>query len=379
MKKLSSRERITKALKHKEPDMVPIDFGGVHTSLHKIAHKDLAKLLNLDSPDEEIQEITQQIVYPDERIIELFQSDVVGIYPNPPDGWKLKIDEEKDEWIDEWGNLWVRPKNGFFYDIKKSVMENFTIKDLKNYTFPNPLDKGRIRGLRKKAMEIYENTDKAIIIFNSTVGIWESLWFFRGFEQAYVDLVTNIKFVELLFEKLLWWSKLFWANILSEVGDLVQLVQIGDDLGTMNGPMFNPKLYRSLLKPLHKELTGFIKSKTKAKVYFHSCGSVHWAIKDFIECGIDVLNPVQVSAKDMDSDILNKEFGDEIVFWGGGCDPRILLSGSEEDVKEEVKKNIHDFAPGGGFVFASIHNIQANTPPENILAMYRTAIENRNY
>ena len=379
MKKLSSRERIIKALNHKEPDMVPIDFGGVHTSLHKKVHQDLAKLLKLDTEKAEIQDIFQQIVYPNEEIIKLFGSDVVGVYPNAPDGWKLKINKGKDDFLDEWGNLWIKPKNGFFYDLEEPAMKDFTIKDLKNYKFPDPLDEGRVRGLRDKVVDLYKNTDKAIIMFNPTVGIWENLWFLRGYEQAYMDLVLNVKFVELLFEKLLWWEKAFWDNALKEVGDLVNVITLSDDLGTTDGPMFNPKLYYSLLKPLHKDLVSFIKSKTKAKVYMHSCGSVNWVIRDFIDCGIDILNPVQVSAKDMDSDILKKEFGSEIVFWGGGCDPRNLLSGSEKDVEDEVKKRIQDFSPGGGFVFASVHNIQANTPPENVLAMYGAAVKNRNY
>jgi len=379
MKELSLKERVLKALEHKEPDKVPIDFGGVHTSLHKKAHQDLAKLLKLDAKKAEIQDIFQQIVYPNEEIIKLFESDVVGVYPNTPDGWKLKINKGKDDFLDEWGNLWIKPKNGFFYDLEEPAMKDFTIKDLKNYKFPDPLDEGRVRGLRDKVMDLYKNTNKAIIMFNPTVGIWENLWFLRGFEQAYMDLVLNVKFVKLLFEKLLWWQKAFWDNALKEVGDLVNVVTLSDDLGTTDAPMFNPKLYRSLLKPLHKDLVSFIKSKTKAKVYMHSCGSVNWVIRDFIDCGIDILNPVQVSAKDMDSDILKKEFGSEIIFWGGGCDPRNLLSGSEKDVENEVKKRIQDFSPGGGFVFASVHNTQANTPPENMVAMYRTTVKNRNY
>lgn len=143
--------------------------------------------------------------------------------------------------------------------------------------------------------------------------------------------------------------------------------------------MFNPEFYRSMLKPKHKKLVDAIKRNTKAKVYLHSCGSVAWAIKDFIECGIDILNPVQVSASDMDSKKLKKEFGKDIVFWGGGCDPEILLRGSKKEIEEEVKRRIDDLSPNGGFVFASIHSIQANTPPENIATMFQTAINSRKY
>lgn len=376
---LTSRERVMTALDHKEPDRVPIDFGGVHTSLHEYAHNNLMKFLGFNGKEAKIQEILQQIVYPDERILEMFQADVVGVYPKPPSFWKLEIDPYKDEFVDEWGSKWAKPKGGFFYDLKEPAMKDFTLEDLKKYEFPDPSDSGRVKGLRDEVLNLYNNTDKAIIMYNATVGFWENLWYLRGFEQAYIDIASNLKFVEILFEKLLWWNKSFWENVLKEVGDLINVVEISDDLGTQLGPMFNPNLYRSLLKPLHKELVSFIKANTKAKVYIHSCGSIAWAIPDLIECGIDILNPVQISAYDMDSKMLKDNFGNEISFWGGGCDPRILLSGTPDQVREEVKKRIADFSPSGGFVFASVHNIQANTPPENIVAMYETAKEYGKY
>ena len=376
---MTSRERVLAALEHQEPDKVPIDCGGIHTSLHDHAHRNLKKFLGLDGPEAAVQEICQQIVYPDKRILDLFEVDVLGVYPKPQSNWKLEIDPVKDEWIDEWGTVWVRPKDGYFYDIHKHAMTNFNVDDLKEYKFPDPGNRGRIAGLREEIMKLRECTDKAIIFFNAAWGLWESLWLLRGFEQAYIDIASNRMFVELFFKKMLWWSKAFWEIVLSEVGDLVDVVQIGDDLGTQRGPAFNPELYRSLLKPFHKDLVDFIKTKTKAKVYFHSCGSVYWAIQDFIDCGIDILNPVQVGAYNMDSQLLKKEYGEHICFWGGGCDNHVLLQGKTKDVEREVKRRIADFKPGGGFIFAPIHNVQANTPPENIHTMYSTAVKYRNY
>jgi len=376
---MKSRDRVNAALNHKEPDMVPIDFGGVHTSLHDYAHRNLKKYYNLDGPEAEIQEPLQQIVFPDERILKKFQVDVAGVYPKISSSWEFKVDPIKDEWSDEWGNWYVRPKRGYFYDIKEHVMSNFTIEDLKKYKMPDPSDKARTQGLRDEILDIRKKTDKAIIIFNAAWGLWECLWLMRGFEQAYIDIASNRKFVELFFDKMLWWQKTFWGNVLDEVGDLVDVIQIGDDLGTERGPVFNPETYKLLLKPRHKEYVSFLKSKSEAKIYMHSCGDVSWVIDDFIECGIDILNPVQVSASNMDSKELKRKFGDEIVFWGGGCDTKVLLLGTPDQVKEEVKRRINDFAPGGGFIFASIHNIQANTPPENIAAMFETAVKLRAY
>lgn len=378
MIKMTSKERVVAALNHEQPDKVPIDFGGVHTSLHSYAHKKLKKYLNLDGPDAEIRDIYQQIVDPDRRILNMFQTDVIGVYPKTPTFWKLNIDPNKDEFKDEWGNTWVKPRGGFFYDLKVPVMKDFTLEDLKNYNWPDPRDNGRLKGLKDEVLNLM-NSEKAIILFNPWVGIWESLWFLRGFEQAYIDIILNKNFVEFLFDKLLWWKKSFWDSILTEIGSFIDIIQISDDLGTQRGPQFNPILYRSLLKPYHIDLVKFIKSKTNAKVYMHSCGAIDWAIPDFIECGIDIINPVQVNAKNMDSKKLKKNYGDKISFWGGGCDPRILLQGSVAIVKEEVKRRITDFAPNDGFIFASVHNIQGNTPPENIVAMFETAIKYRDY
>jgi uroporphyrinogen decarboxylase len=376
---MTSRERVLAALEHREPDKVPIDFGGIHTSLHSFAHRNLMKFLGLRGPEAKVQEICQQIVYPDKRILELYGADVTGVYPKPASGWKLEIDPVEDKWKDEWGTVWVRPEDGFFYDIQEHAMKNIGVDELKEYKFPDPGSRGRIAGLREEIRKLRECTDKAIIFFNASWGLWESLWLLRGFEQGYVDIASDRKFVHMFFEKMLWWSKIFWDNVLAHVGDLIDVVQIGDDLGTQRGPVFNPELYRTLLKPFHRELVCFIKTKTDAKVYFHTCGSVYWAIEDFIDCGIDVLNPVQVGASNMDSKILKRKFGKNISFWGGGCGNHVLLHGKPEDVSREVRRRITDFAPGGGFIFASIHNIQANTPPENIHAMYTTALNYRDY
>ena len=376
---LTSRERMKMSLNHIEPDKFPIDFGNLHSSLHINAHKNLMKFFGLKEAKAKIQDIFQQIVFPDPRIIEKFQTDVVGVFSKPSSSWKLFIDPVKDEYIDEWGTTYIRPKEGYFYDIKIPIMKNFTLEDLKNYKMPDPIDEARFKGLRKEILDLINNSSKAIILYSPVWGLWESLWQLRGFEQAYIDIASNKDFINYYWDNMLWWSISFWEEILKEVGDLVDVVGISDDLGTQRGPMFNPEFYRSMLKPRHKKLVNTIKSNTNAKVYIHSCGSVAWAIKDFIECGIDILNPVQVKASDMDSKKLKKEFGKDIVFWGGGCDPEVLLRGTKKEIKEEVKRRINDLSPNGGFVFASVHNIQSNTPPEKIATMFQAAIDLRNH
>jgi uroporphyrinogen decarboxylase len=371
---MTSRERIAASLNHTEPDCLAIDFGGVHTSLHQNAHRRLKEYFGLDGREAEIQDPIQQIVFPDEQLLQRFGSDVVGVYPRPARGSIQNFDPRKGEVIDEWGNTYTKPEDGFFYDFKSNVMADFTEEDLETFSWPDPSDTYRSAGMREEVLSLRRTTDKAVMVFSASWGLWENLWLQRGFEQAYIDIGMNLDFVEKFWDRMLEWNMKFWDNILGEIGDLVDVVQIGDDLGSQRGPLFNPKIYRELLKPRHTELVKSIKRKTDAKVYFHSCGDVSWAVADFIDSGIDILNPVQVNASSMDTKNLKREFGNDICFWGGGCDTTILLEGTPAQVEDEVKRRIDDMAPGGGFVFASIHNIQANTPPENIAAMYETAV-----
>ena len=163
---------------------------------------------------------------------------------------------------------------------------------------------------------------------------------------------------------------------LEAVGKYAQVVQVGDDLGLQDRMQISPEMYRKRVKPRHRELYKFIKEHSDAYLMLHSCGSIYPIIQDLIDIGVDALNPVQISAKDMDSEKLKSEFGRELTFWGGGCDTQsVLPRGSIEDVRIEVEKRISDFAPGGGFIFTQVHNIQPETPAANVDAMFRAAKE----
>ena len=180
-------------------------------------------------------------------------------------------------------------------------------------------------------------------------------------------LVSNTKLVEKYLEKYLEFKMQYWGSVLSRIGDKLSVVCELDDLGTQNGPFISLAMYRKYIKPRQKKLFSFIKKNTDAKIYFHSCGSVYNFIPDLIEAGIDILNPIQYSAKNMEQEKIKREFGKDLVLWGGGLDTqRILPHGSKQEIADEVKRNIDIFAPGGGYVFAQVHNIQADIPPENI-------------
>jgi uroporphyrinogen decarboxylase len=195
----------------------------------------------------------------------------------------------------------------------------------------------------------------------------------RGFEDYYMDFAGNTKLLEYFLDKLVDLKMAYWEKALAEGGDYISAIVEADDMAGQNGMLISPRAYRNIVKPRHKKLFDFIKSRTRAKIFFHSCGAVRKVIPDLIEAGIDILNPVQVSAAGMDSAELKRDFGRELTFWGGAVDPQnVLGSGGVQEVKDDARRRIDDLAPGGGFVFAPVHNIQSNVPPENVVAMWET-------
>ncbi|HEM62653.1 MAG TPA: uroporphyrinogen-III decarboxylase, partial [Chloroflexi bacterium] len=276
--------------------------------------------------------------------------------------------------------VYQRPPGGYWYDLAGHPLKEGTMEELEGFQFPNPRDPARVHGLAEEARRLLEETDKAVMIHAPIGGVYEQSYWLRGIETLYRDMGGNRKYVEALAERVLEWLLEFWDLVLEEVGPYVHVVELSDDLGGQYGPLFSPKLYREVYKPRHRPLTELIHSKTEAKIFLHCCGSIRWALPDLIEVGIDIINPVQVSAREMETDRLKREFGRDIVFWGGGADATgVLPFGSPSDVREEVKRRISDLAPGGGFVFGSVHNIQAEVPPENVVAMFEAAYEYGGY
>ena len=202
-------------------------------------------------------------------------------------------------------------------------------------------------------------------------GLSEGLFKMRGFEDGYMDLAAEPDRPHRIMEKILEIKLAYWEKVLPLLGDDVDIVGEADDLGGQERTLFSPAAYRRLVKPLQKELFSFLHARTKAKVFFHTCGAVRDLIPDLIEVGVDVLNPVQVSATGMETGALKREFGRDLVFWGGGVDTqRVLGSGTPAEVRDEVRRRVADLRDGGGFVFATVHNVQPNVPAENLVAMW---------
>jgi uroporphyrinogen decarboxylase len=373
---MNSRERVLLALQHREPDRVPIDFGGSVTSMHHQSYRKLLEHLGLPSGEVRIMDMFQQIVDPAPDIKEMFHADVVGLFPNSGSNYQFDLDEETDSFVDEWGVVYRRPPGGYWYDLAGHPLKEGTIEELQALEFPDPRDPARVEGLAKEARRLLEETDQAVMMHAALGGVFEQSFWLRGLEPLYMDMASNKRYVEALAERVLEWLLDFWDLILEEVGAYVHVVELSDDLGWQQGPLFSPTLYREIYKPRHRRLTELIHAKTEAKIFLHCCGSIRWALPDLIESGIDIINPVQVSARDMETDRLKREFGRDIVFWGGGADAsQVLPLGTPQEVRAEVRRRITDLAPGGGFVFAPIHNIQAEVPPANVVALFEAAYE----
>ncbi|NLT77544.1 MAG: uroporphyrinogen-III decarboxylase [Planctomycetes bacterium] len=378
---MTSRQRVLTALDHKQPDRVPIDLGGFQTGIHKKAYIDLLNHLGIED-DVAIMDPVQQLARPCEAVLRQFRVDIRYVFAHGPDSFQGGIERNTRDgrlWhdlVDEFGVVWSMPDDQPLYmDISHHPLADATIDDLADYPFPKGDDPTRFTGLRDEALRWREQTPYAI---STGIGgvVYETCWYMRGLERWYMDTVENPDFCETLLDRTLAFWMGYYSEFMKEIGDLVDVVMIGDDIGGQTGPLFSPDFYRRVVKPRQKTLVQHIKSLTNARIWYHTCGSVVPLIGDLIDNGIDILNPVQVSAANMDPRDLKQRYGDRLTFWGGGIDTQHVLGfGTPEDVRKDVRKNVAALKPGGGYVFNSVHNIQAGVPPENIVAMFDAAYE----
>jgi len=382
---MTPRQRLRKALNHEIPDRVPIDLGGNQTGIHKNAYVNLARHLGVPAGIE-VMDAIQQLARPSERVLERLHVDTRYVAAGPASTWKggIVVAERGGRvWhdlSDEFGVRWSMPDDQPLYmDITLHPLAEAAVKDVREYPWPKGDDPSRFAGLRERAQRLRRDTPYAVVSGISGV-IYETCWYLRGLERWFRDLLTDPEFCEAMLDQTLkyWldWFRLF----LDEAGDIVDVIMIGDDLAGQHGPLFNPEIYRRLVKPRHRRLVEYIRSRLSAKIWYHTCGSCAAFIPDLLENGIQILNPVQTSARHMDPFELKSRFGRDLVFWGGGCDSqRVLPRGAPSEVVEEVRRNLEAFKPGGGYVFSGIHNIQGEVPPENIIALFDTAHESGFY
>ena len=377
MKEMTPRQRVLTSLNHEEPDRVPLDLGGLPTTIEAVPYNELKRYLGIKG---ETRLFLRDHVDPPEEVLERFGIDTRYVRIKPPKNFKVQIDYD-NSYLDEWGTRWKKPESSLYWDpVDDYPLKDATIEDLETYSWPDPHDPGRTEGMRKEAKRLRETTDYAIVADMPLDGIFDSACVcLRGIERLMMDLILDKPFAKALFDRLADIHIEFFRHYLDAVGDLIDIIMVSDDLGGENGPLISPELYRELIKPAQKKLWQFIKDNTKAYLMLHSCGSISKFIPDLIEIGVDILNPIQVSAKDMDTKRLKEEFGDRLTFWGGIDTQRVLPFGSPKDVEREVKRRISDAAPAGGYVLTAVHNIQAGVPPENICMMYDAARKHGRY
>ena len=382
---MNPRERVMLALNHKEPDRIPIDLGGsICSSIHRDAYIELKKYLGMDLEEIRMADYVQQLPYLDGALLERFGVDFRMVQLPAATAPDLHIFEEGDYYafVDRWGSKLYMPKDGgLYFDWVDFPIKKATMEALDNYTWPQPDPPEYNAQLREQAEYLYQNTNYALV--GSAViggGIFEQPARTMGLEDFFIALLTEPKFADRLMGQITEIYIESCNDYLEQVGEYLHVFTYWDDVSGQDGWLISPDIYRKMVKPKQRRLLEAIKSKTNAKVYYHSCGAVYDLIPDLIELGFDILNPVQVSARGMDTKRLKEEYGKDIVFWGGGADTqRVLPFGKPDEVANEVKRRIDDLAPGGGFVFAAVHNIQAFVPPENIVTMFEIALEYGKY
>jgi len=371
METLSSRERVEKALEHEEPDRVPMDLGGFQSGITVLAYEKLKEKLGIRRPTR-LSERNQQLAVVDEEVLQEFGVDMRYVFPRSPSSWDPREIEtpHSQAYIDEWGMRWEKPHTSYYYDPVGFPLHNASREALSDYPWLNPEEKSRFSGLKGEAQKCYE---AGFAVATTVSGVFEQAWYLVGLERMLIDMVGNPQFIEALLDRVLDILGRLYSGFLDEVGPYLTLFEIWEDVSTQSGPLFSPALYRKMVKPRTRELIATIRKKTPAKIALHSCGSVSWAIDDFLEIGVEVLNPIQVSASHMDTAKLKEKYGDRLSFWGAIDTQRVLPHGSVAEVAEEVKRRIDDLGRGGGYILAAVHNIQPDVPPENILTMFHTA------
>jgi len=384
---MNSRERVLTALNHQEPDRLPFDVGGTPQSgMHVISYANLRRYLDLPEVRIGVRDLNGQMARMDEDFLDRLGVDTRFIQRGSPShkqaagSYRTKTLELRRQgdylaYTDEWGIDWRMPKEGgLYFDMYRHPLDVDDVQErLKTYAWPDAADPGRFEGLRERALSAHEK-GKLTVLNGLCAGIVETYSWLRGYARYYMDLAAEVATAELFLDKMVELKATYWERALAEAGEYVDVVSETDDVAGQQGLLISAETYRRLIKPRHRELFARIKKAAPhVKVYLHSCGAVRPLIPDFIEIGVDVLNPLQLSAEGMDPFELKSEFGGDIAFWGGGVDAQQVLGrGTPLEVGDNVRRSIDALAPGGGFVFAADHIVQANVPPENFMAMWQT-------
>ena len=406
---MTSRERILAAIKHQQPDKVPVDMGATPSSgISAIAYSNLIKHIGKEHLPVQIYDVVQQLAQPDDSILDHFGIDVIDIgrgFNDKASDWSpMTLANGDKAYYPKWFNP-VKREDGSFvtFDDDNTTMlahmpKGATFFDQTYYPyvdgFPDNYDNldeemGRIlwaryahspwdhaadsdfwTQLREKALYYKQNTDKALMIVCGC-NLFEWGTFLRRMDNFLMDLMMDPDNVAKLLDELMKRHLATLEKVCKAVGDVVDIIRFGDDLGMTQGPFMDPEIYRQLFKPRHKILCDYVKENSNMHTFIHSCGSISLLIPDLIDAGIEIFNPVQTNSVGMEPEFLKKEFGDACTFWGGGVETVGTLNiGTPQQVRDQVIERMEIMSKGGGFVFNTVHNILPDVPPENIIAMF---------
>jgi uroporphyrinogen decarboxylase len=399
---MTHRERILCTLNHEQPDKMAIDFGAMRsTGINVVAYNRLRRHLGLAVTQTRLYDVFQQLAEPEMDILERFGADVVQLHRRCP-SFGVSIETWRPDRLSDGspclvpdgfhpvhrpdGSLEVRdqdrvlarrPAQGYWFDSVHHPLENVqTTAAIDQHNF-GAISAEEQEYLKRESTRLSEQTDYAILgefggnLLESGQGDF-------GYARFMELLITDRELVEYYLDKLV---ESHLANLqvyLQCVNNRIQVIQLGDDLGTQEALQLSPKLYRELFKPRQEKLFRYIHENSTLKVFLHSCGAIYDILGDLAEIGLDIINPVQISSPNMAPQKLKKEYGKKLVFWGGGCETQhILPAASLDEIRRHVAENIAVFAPGGGYVFTQVHNIQQEIAAERILAVYETAVAHR--
>ena len=369
---MNHRERVLVALNHEKPDRIPMDFGGFSdTGIIVGAYERLKDKLGI-AGDTMLMDRLDQLAVIDENILKHFDIDTRRLPRKTPSKWS-------DEFLhdgsirDMWGVVWKEVTAGHYYpSADVPIGGDGHLSDIYRYRWPDPDDLDEVLPVfQEEARRLHEETDYAVVF--SFPGRLMSLGsYLRGFETWLIDMIHNEPFAKALLDKGLEIQLAIGGKWLSVAGRYIDVIHVSDDLGTQRSPMISPRLFRDMIKPRQIRLFKFIREMTNAKILLHSDGCVYPFIDDFIEAGVDILNPLQSGVKNMEPGRLAEEFGGHLCFWGGIDTQNTLPFGTCQDVANEVQKRISQIGRYGGYVLAASHNIQNDVSPDNILTLFET-------
>lgn len=371
---LTSRERVLATLNHEKPDRVPIVIGASNaTGIKMVTYRRLKKLLNLEAPERylyDFPELGTALI--DEPILERLHVDVRGVLDREPQHiLERNANREPDSmYFNSWGGGVTKAGPDNWFPSYHPLAETHSIEDLEKYAWPDMDDPTRVAHVRAEAQKLRQENKYALMGTPWLAFPVERAYEMQRMDKFYYNMGKYPDFVVELLKKTGELCKTLMGHFLDECGDMIDIVKIGDDLGMQSSLMLSPKMYRNYVKPIHADYISFIKSRTKAKVFFHTDGDIFPLIPDFIEMGVDVLNPIQTSAGKMSNlPELKKQFGKNLVFCGAIDTHRVLPFGTPDDVRAEVKRVIELLGEDGGYMLSSVHTVLDDVPAENVLAM----------